>query len=350
MPEILVNEIKLKRGQESKIALQVLKSGEPAFATDTKKLFVGDGTTAGGHEIFISSNRIDGVIPFSNLPVGTGSQQVAVGNHTHVESQITDLDKYSQSEVNALLNQKANLVHVHDASNITSGILSIDRIPVGTTSTTVAYGNHNHNGVYEPLLGFTPENVANRGVANGYCPLGSDGLVPNLYLPSSLKEIHVVNDITARDAITDKFVGMRVHVIDATGDPTVSSGWAEYLWTGSAWTKTAERDSIDVILEWANIVGKPSSSVTDIDDAVTKRHTHSNKTLLDYINQNLSTTASVVFSSITSSDGSGISNLNASNLSMGTVAFARLPVGDGSDQVAVGNHTHVVIVDGGELT
>jgi len=42
-------------------------------------------------------------------------------------------------------------------------------------------------------------------------------------------------------------------------------------------------DIIDVT--WAALDGKPSSSVADIDDAVTKKHAHSNKTLLDSYTQ-----------------------------------------------------------------
>lgn len=33
-------------------------------------------------------------------------------------------------------------------------------------------------------LGYTPENPANKGAPNGYAPLGSDGLVPAIYLPA----------------------------------------------------------------------------------------------------------------------------------------------------------------------
>jgi hypothetical protein len=38
----------------------------------------------------------------------------------------------------------AAATHTHAASDVTSGTLSIDRIPTGTTSTTVALGNHTH--------------------------------------------------------------------------------------------------------------------------------------------------------------------------------------------------------------
>ena len=35
--------------------------------------------------------------------------------------------------------------HTHSASDITSGTLALARIPTGTTSTTVALGNHTHS-------------------------------------------------------------------------------------------------------------------------------------------------------------------------------------------------------------
>lgn len=43
----------------------------------------------------------------------------------------------------------ANATHPHAASDINSGTLSIDRIPTGTTSTTVAAGNHTHSQLHD---------------------------------------------------------------------------------------------------------------------------------------------------------------------------------------------------------
>jgi len=39
----------------------------------------------------------------TNGDIGTGATQVAQGDHTHVEVDITDLDKYTQAQVDALL-------------------------------------------------------------------------------------------------------------------------------------------------------------------------------------------------------------------------------------------------------
>lgn len=69
--------------------------------------------------------------------------------------------------------------------------------------------------------------------------------------------------------------------------------------------------------------------------------------------QSLSVSSSVTTSSLTvygtamassfSGGGSGITGLNADNLSSGTVPFARLPTGTTSSTVAVGNHTHATL-------
>lgn len=99
--------------------------------------------------------------------------------------------------------------------------------------------------------------------------------------------LQIVTDIAARDAIAPT-EPTYVFVTDATGDPTVASGGATYLFnpTGSTWIKTSEAESMDVTVSWASITGKPSSSAAAIDGAVANSHTHANKTQLDQIGQN----------------------------------------------------------------
>lgn len=63
-----------------------------------------------------------------------------------------------------------------------------------------------------------------------------------------------------------------------------------YVWsidasTGLLTDWVSSGDIID--LNWSAISGKPSSSVVDIDDAVSKKHSHSNKSILDDIEQAL---------------------------------------------------------------
>lgn len=99
-------------------------------------------------------------------------------------------------------------------------------------------------------------------------------------------ELLIVADIAARDGLSLDEIRL-VYVKDATGDTTVNSGGAYYLYdkATTSWIKTGEGESMDVVQRWADIEDKPNSPVTEIDDAVTKRHSHENKTQLDEISE-----------------------------------------------------------------
>lgn len=103
---------------------------------------------------------------------------------------------------------------------------------------------------------------------------------------SSLTEISVVADIAARNALnptTSRYVFVR----NATGDATVASGAAAYIWdvTNTAWVKVSEFESMDVSFSWAGLTGKPTSSPAAIDAAVGQAHSHGNLTQLNLIGQ-----------------------------------------------------------------
>lgn len=68
--------------------------------------------------------------------------------------------------------------------------------------------------------------------------------------PQSLKKganIRVVGDIASRDAIA-AFEGLKVFVLDASADETVGSGGSSYIYTGTAWVKTSEAESMDLVV------------------------------------------------------------------------------------------------------
>lgn len=97
----------------------------------------------------------------------------------------------------------------------------------------------------------------------------------------SANGIIVVADIADRNGLGHSLPSKMVLVVDATGDASVLAGAATYVNDGSKWIKIAEHESLDVTLEWASIQNGPTSSVTDIDQAVTNSHTHANKVVLD---------------------------------------------------------------------
>ena len=107
--------------------------------------------------------------------------------------------------------------------------------------------------------------------ASGVVKLGENGLIPSSFIPAEFKEIKIVDSIAARDGITNAFAGLSVYVKDASADSTVNSGGAYYLYDGAAWIKTAEAESMDVVLEWSAIQNKPDTLAGyGITDAVNK--------------------------------------------------------------------------------
>lgn len=96
----------------------------------------------------------------------------------------------------------------------------------------------------------------------------------------------IVDDIDTRNGLSDKSTA--VYVKDATGDSTVKRGGAFYLYDSQdeKWIKTSESESMDVVLNWENIKGKPNATAQEIEQAVQQRHSHANKTQLDLIGQN----------------------------------------------------------------
>lgn len=103
-------------------------------------------------------------------------------------------------------------------------------------------------------------------------------------------ELIIVADIAARDALV-LTVARYVLVKNASADPTVVSGAATYLFDpagttpATKWIKVSEAESLDIQLTWAALIGKPSSTVAQIDAAVAATHSHANKASIDKIGQ-----------------------------------------------------------------
>ena len=101
-------------------------------------------------------------------------------------------------------------------------------------------------------------------------------------------EIYVVDTIADRLTVdTDK--SRYVYVVDASDDSTVTSGGASYLYNTVAedWVKISESESMDLVLNWNSIIGGPTSTPAQIDEAVAAKHTHVNKNALDKVGEDV---------------------------------------------------------------
>jgi hypothetical protein len=129
----------------------------------------------------------------------------------------------------------APLVHAHDASDITSGVFTDNRLSVNIprlNATTTTYsgtviasafsgdGSLLNNINVPSNLGYTPESQANRGIASGYASLGLDGKIPTSQLPAiAINDTFVVSsqaemvaliaqrgDVSVRTDINQSFI------------------------------------------------------------------------------------------------------------------------------------------------
>ena len=106
--------------------------------------------------------------------------------------------------------------------------------------------------------------------------LDANGKVPVANLPAEFNAMETV--ATYADLpINGNYDGRKIMVLNASGDPTVVSGFAIYIYsaTNTQWVKVAEGESMDLVLDWSNITNKPGDLLheTDIVDALNSTST-----------------------------------------------------------------------------
>jgi hypothetical protein len=106
-----------------------------------------------------------------------------------------------------------------------SAAASITNTKITNWDTAYGWGNHASAG-YQSALGFTAENTANKGQANGYASLDSAGLVPSSQLPSYVDD--VIESANFASLPTTGETG-KIYV-------TIDTGKA-YRWSGSAYVE-----------------------------------------------------------------------------------------------------------------
>lgn len=107
--------------------------------------------------------------------------------HTHAYSSLTGIPStfapsahtHAYSSLTGIPSTFAPSAHTHSASDISSGTFAIARIPTGTTSSTVALGNHLHTGVYEPVFSKNTAFNKNFGTVSGTVAQGNDSRINN---------------------------------------------------------------------------------------------------------------------------------------------------------------------------
>ena len=122
--------------------------------------------------------------------------------------------------------------------------------------------------------GGTAISSTEKGVANGVATLGADSKVPPAQLPNlAITNIITSGQVTLALYISVEWVAGTIQIGDVV-EITTTEGTVE-LWmlfqnNGSAVGDYKKIDASKV--NWANVLDKPNSTVSDIDDAVNDRH------------------------------------------------------------------------------
>ena len=105
------------------------------------------------------------------------------------------------------------------------------------------------------VLGYTPENSANKGIANGYAPLGNDSKVDNAYLPSYVSDILEYANLAAFPV-----TGQTGKIYLALDTNKV------YRWSGTVYIEVAANSGV-----WGAITGTITNQ-TDLQNALNLKY------------------------------------------------------------------------------
>jgi hypothetical protein len=131
--------------------------------------------------------------------------------HTHAISDTTGLQP--------ALDGKAETSHTHAATDITSGTLALARIPTGTTSSTVALGNHEHGNITNAgAIGTTATLPIITGTS-GVLQAGSFGTTEGTFAQGN--HTHTTLSMTTLQVSGEASFGLPV---ETKATPTISGG------------------------------------------------------------------------------------------------------------------------------
>ena len=148
-------KIKLKRGLSSNITAVNLDPGEPAFCTDTGKLYIGDGTSN------ILVNPDGGTADTAN--------KLAIARTIELSGDVTGSANFDGSANVTITAAVADDSHNHIISNVDGLQSALDG--------------------KQASLGFTPLNANLKGAVNGVAELDEAGKVPATQLPSYVDDV-----------------------------------------------------------------------------------------------------------------------------------------------------------------
>jgi hypothetical protein len=184
------------------------------------------GTVSGITKTMVGLGAVDNTSDLDK-PISTATQ-TALNNKQPLDADLTSIAALSNTF--GLLKKTANNSYTIDTNTYLTGITSSD--------VTTA-------------LGYTPENVANKGVNNGYASLGGDGKVPSSQLPSYVDDVIEVSSFGTLPTTGE--TGKIYITLDTN---------KIYRWSGSVYVEVSSSAAV-----WGGITGTLSNQ-TDLQSAL----------------------------------------------------------------------------------
>lgn len=195
------------------------------------------------------------------MPSETGSigilDTLPRGDHIHPESN-AKADKI-------IGGTSGNLITIDSTGNIQDS---------GTTTSDFASASHNHAGVYEPVLGFTPEDSSDKGQSNGYASLDANAKVPTAQLPDTI--LGTLQYKGSLDASGGSYPSSPekgdYYVVGVAG--TINTieykvgDWAVY--NGSSWDNVDNSDKVSSVAGKTGVVLLQASDISNLGNSATR--------------------------------------------------------------------------------
>ena len=229
------------------------------------------------------------------------------------------------------------------AYNNTTGVITI---PTNNSQLTngAGYITGITSGNVTTALGFTPENSANKGIANGYASLDGGGLVPATQLPSYVDDVLEYTNLASFPATGETG---KIYVDLATNKI--------YRWSGSAYIEVSP--TVGTI--WGGITGTLSNQ-TDLQNALNAKQATLSGTgfvkstagTISYDTNTYLTTSSATTTYVPYTGASGNVNLGTNNISANNFlnAFSNITASGTQVVLTVASAPEIVVNGSGGQT
>jgi hypothetical protein len=243
-----------------------------------------------------SFNTRDGAVTLSSSDVTT-----ALGYTPAIDSRIMTINGVGYSLAADRTWSVGTVTSVATSAPLTGGtITGSGTIGISQSNTTTnGYLSSTDWNIFngkQDALGYTAENLANKGINNGYAGLDGSGKVPATQLPSYVDDVVEVANYAA---------------LPATGETgkiyiTLDTNFV-YRWSGSVYVKISEPNAV-----WGSITGTLSNQ-TDLQSALNAKVDNSRTITINGVGQDLSVNRNYNVGTVTSVGGTGtVSGLSLS--------------------------------------